>query len=237
MFSIKSQSYLDHVSLMGLSKMCSLKKSFTLLLLMLVSFSCSRIRFDPEADQSFLTDQPCSAPCWYGLSPGESTKAEVLETLKELPFVDDTSIKEYGTRWGKDDSAQDIRFGCRHPRERFCGSALISEDELKVLGLSANFPLDMEAVVNKLGPPDFIDYGGYHPEVGGCVVLLQWPDQGISASYLDTNNDRVCRSIKAKNGIPPDTQVESLSYSVPDAFDSKPAAGGLRIDWPGFSDK
>lgn len=158
----------------------------------------------------------------------------MLETLKELPFVDNTSIKEWKIRWKEDNAALEILFNCRHPIKRPCGSAIISEDELKVQWLSVNFPQDMEIAVNKLGPPEYVGYGGYHPEVGGCIVSLQWPKIGISASNTDTKDDRVCRSIKAKNGIPPNIQVESLFYSVPDASGEKPASV---IDWPGFSNK
>jgi hypothetical protein len=100
----------------------------------------------------------------------------VLETLKELPFVDSTSTKEYGTRCGKDDSAQVIHFSCLHPREKFCESVLISEDELKALGLSVNFTLEMEGVLNKLDPPEYVGYGGYHPEVCANRVLHADPD-------------------------------------------------------------
>jgi hypothetical protein len=49
---------------------------------------------DPLADSSFLTQQPCAAPCWYGLEPDKSTADDVIAALRKLPFVDSGTIWE-----------------------------------------------------------------------------------------------------------------------------------------------
>ena len=41
---------------------------------------------DKLADQTFLTDQPCAAPCWHGLELGSSTKGAALSLLPVLIF-------------------------------------------------------------------------------------------------------------------------------------------------------
>ena len=38
-------------------------------------------------DRSWLTGEPCSPPCWYGLYVDHSEEEEVLEVLKTLPFI------------------------------------------------------------------------------------------------------------------------------------------------------
>lgn len=45
-------------------------------------------------DRSWLTDNPCAVPCWYGLELNRSTKAEALATVGGLSFVDFTSKTE-----------------------------------------------------------------------------------------------------------------------------------------------
>jgi hypothetical protein len=169
--------------------------------------------------------------------PGVSTKAEVLATLEELAFIDRNSIKEYGTSWKGDDTAQAIQFNCRYPRGKFCGSVDVSNDELKRLALSVYFPLTFEDIVNKLGLPEFVDYGGYHPDVGGCSVFLKWPDQGILAGYVNKRNMKICREIRDNKGLPSETLVETLIYVIPNSLEIEPGAGAQRIEWPGFSNE
>jgi hypothetical protein len=142
------------------------------LLLTIVLVACSGWKNDPKADRSFITDMPCVAPCWYGLELGKSNKADVAETLKELPFIDKASIHEYGTRWLEDDYAKEFYFGCVHPRKESCGSALISNDKLMSLWLSVGYSLSIEMVVDKLGEPDYLVYGGCVPYAPICSVGL-----------------------------------------------------------------
>lgn len=203
------------------------------LMLTLVLVACSGWKNDPKADRSFITDMPCAAPCWYSLIPGEATKENVLETLEGLPFIDQASVKEYGTVWNHDNSAESIRFGCSHPRKEGCGAALVSNNQLEELWLTVNFPLDIETVVNKLGPPSFIDYGIYAPEVGGCFLSLVWSDKGIGVDYVDTKSDWLCETIQAKRGIPRNIEIEAIIYAVEDDF-AKPGGCCQRIEWPGF---
>ena len=43
---------------------------------------------DPNLyDQSWLTGKPCSAPCWYGLEPGISSREDSISKVKQIPFV------------------------------------------------------------------------------------------------------------------------------------------------------
>lgn len=208
---------------------------YTVLLIMVVATACSVVN-DPKADQSFTTDEPCAAPCWYGLEPDQSTKADVVAVLKQLEFVDSTSIQEYGTSWFGDDSALSINFGCVHPQNTSCGSAVISGDKLKSLGLSVDYELTMKMAVDKLGIPDYVDYGAYHQEVGGCTMTLSWPQRGIDIGMLDTKNETVCRAIRDGKGIPADLRVTDLYYSAKEAFTSSSAGCCTRISWPGFAE-
>lgn len=207
---------------------------FTISLLVLL-VSCSSVNFDSEADNSFLTDKPCPAPCWYHLELGISTQKDVLHTVENLPFVDNRSIKKYSGRWLNDDSAKSIDFGCIHPMKQGCGSIIISGDRMCSVWLLVNFPLTTEMIVDKLGIPDYLDYGGYHPEAGGCVVDFNWPNKGITGSIIDVKRDTLCRKIQETGTIPPKIQITDISYNEKNNFNSEPPAGRIRIQWPGFS--
>jgi hypothetical protein len=207
---------------------------YIVVLIVVIAAACSAVD-DSQADHSFTTDKPCAAPCWYGLEPDHSTKADVVAVLKQLEFVDSTSIKEYGTRWSGDDHALGITFGCVHPQTATCGSAVISGDKLKSLLLSAGSKLTVKMTVDKLGIPDYVDYGPYAPEVGGCNMVLSWPQRGIGIQMLETRNETVCRALRSGQGIPPDLRMTALSYSVQEALPSGPGGCCTRISWPGFA--
>ena len=219
---------LDSHFLSFLGRMC------TIFILMLVS-SCSSVDSDSDIDRSFLTDEPCPAPCWYHLELGKSTREDVLQSLKTLPFINPQSIKESGATWMDDSSAKSIYFGCIHPKTKDCGEITISDDRMKSIWFSVNYPLTTKMVVDKLGTPDYLDYGGYHPEVGGCVVLFYWVERGVSISIINTRNDTPCQEIREQGSIPTETQVTVISYFDNKILSSEPPAGLKRIQWPGFS--
>ncbi len=201
------------------------------------STSCSEAMDESIVDRSFLTEQPCSPPCWYGLELGKSTEEDMYTTLKSLPFVDQTTIVERGATWQSDENARSITFDCLHPwhGSKWCGDATFSADKLTMLWLSVNYDLTFETVVQRLGTPDYISYGPYHVEVGGCEVLLYWPKSQICVDSLDTTGDRVCRMLNAGQGIDPAAKVSNIIYMVHEAFPDGPEEGLPYAPWPGFA--
>ena len=207
---------------------------YIVVLIVVMAAACSTVD-DSMAVQSFKTDKPCAAPCWYGLEPGSSTKADVVAVLKQLDFVDSASIQEYSTTCLGDDHAQGISFGCVHPQTASCGGAVIFGDKLKLLTLSASSKLTVKMTVDKLGIPDYVEYGLGAQEVGGCKTVLSWPQRGIEVVVFDATNETVCRALMGGQGIPPDLRVTDLDYLAQDAFASGPAGCCPRIPWPGFA--
>lgn len=184
-----------------------MKKSFRIrerlllyfsLLLMIIISGCQQ---KTEVDQSFTSGLPCKAPCWYGLKLDVSSKADVLTTLDQLPFVDKKSIHEYGTRWYADDHAIVIYYDCINSREN-CGSLLLSEDRLKQIWIAIKYPLTLKQAVDKLGQPEDIQYGVCQP--GYCEVNLDWPNQRIFVGS-SLKNSSLCNEIQAgQTSLPPE---------------------------------
>ncbi len=190
---------------------------------------------DPLVDHSFLTQQPCSAPCWYSLELERSSKRDVYDVLNQLSFIDSSSIKEVGTSWLGDDTAKEILFGCTHPQVKSCGGVLISQDKLKRLWFIVGYELTFQATVDQLGPPDYVDYGPYHPEVGGCIIDLNWPEKGIVVENMDTRSDAQCQNVKQGKSFSPEIGVTAIFYSVKEGFGTHPGGCCTRISWPGFT--
>lgn len=207
------------------------------MLLAIVVVACTSDSEEHLMDRSFLTGQPCSPPCWYGLILNESDEQAVYATLPQLNFIDQAAIHEWGTVWMNNENAKEIRFGCLHPRDKACGGALLSENRLKRIWLSVGYELTVQAVVQRLGAPNYVDYGAYHPEVGGCVIDLNWPQKGIAVRSLQRSSDLQCQAVGAGAGLGPDTRVNTIYYSTGEGFSSQPGGCCARIPWPGFSDR
>jgi hypothetical protein len=191
---------------------------------------------DPLVDRSFLTDEPCKAPCWQGLELDKSPENEIIETLKELPFIDTSKIYTFSSSWLGDDGAKSIVYDCLYPRLEHCGTLRVSGDMLKELSYKVGYKLTLETIVSKLGPPDYIDYGPIHIDIGGCDLALYWPEQKIIAVYINKKAEPLCTAIQANEKIPPETLVTDLIYSVTEAFGPLPGGCCTRIPWPGFAE-
>jgi hypothetical protein len=212
--------------------MKSMSKLEILLLLILLP-SCSIIQGYSASDQSFLTDKPCAAPCWYGLEPGKSTEEDVMKTLIELPFVDPSSIKSYGTVWQEDNSAKSIIFDCINPKVKECGEVLVSIDELRRLRVPTTNSLTFYSAVNKLGPPSYISYRAL-PPAGDCIVFIDWPDHGVSLSTIDNRSKDLCEILPKGGKMPPNTKVVDIFYFEKTTSKKHIIYGENFIEWPGF---
>lgn len=202
------------------------------ILLILIAFMCVSCTLT-NTDRSFLTDQPCAAPCWYGIVPGESSKAEVVETLNSLPFVDERSIKEYLPFLDGDGHEQvDMIFNCVSPLNRYCGGALFVDDQLIEINLHVGYALNIETVVTKLGPPTMFYYREYHPEVGGCTAILAWPELGIIASHTNKQKSTLCDKIQRGEKISKDIRIHMLIYTIQENFNDN----DIWFEWPGLEE-
>jgi len=200
------------------------------ILLLLPLNSCS---IDPAfIDRSFLTGETCEAPCWYGLEIDKSTKADVLAELDQLPFVERGTHKEYGASWLNDQNAKEIQFHCLNRPDEVCGGALISNDILKRLWVSVGYNLSFEQAVDKLGPPDFLDFEQFSMS-GKCRIDLLWVKSGIDI-YAYDNGSQGCQGIADGNGVSPDKLVEVIIYSSKETF-GELGKCCKRIPWPGFT--
>ncbi len=189
-----------------------------------------------QVDRSFLTGQPCAAPCWYGLQLGESiTEEEIVSTLKTLPFVEPGSIdRTMDIRLFPD--GRSVEFKCPASKRTICGAAILSGGKLKVLETPMQYALTFKTVVERLGPPDSVDYGPMNPEKPGCALKLVWTKQGIRADHLDAGSERTCNLLRDGRGLDGSREVIGLTYYSPDALRLVSAHKlGVQVAWPGFT--
>ena len=132
--------------------------AFILFLLLLAVIMIGSYALDSKREpdlmaQSFLNDQPCAAPCWYGLVPGKSSKEEVYRVLAKLPFVDQSTIREMPDYfYGKDIIAirGEFKDGGGHGVGFGFSESIVEDITFAPHGLSFG------DVAQKLGDPDHV---------------------------------------------------------------------------------
>ena len=185
-------------------------------------------------DQSFLTGEPCAAPCWYGLKLDEATQETILSTLRGNELVDESSIRIYDNSvWPQFPTASEVYF-CSKSEKHHCNTAVLSQGKLKMLWLSVQYDLTLKEIVQRLGEPDYISYAPYHPETRGCTLALYWPKSRLFVENVSETDDSVCQALSAGKGINPNIKVTGMVYAVSEAFGPGLTAGWPYAAWPGF---
>ena len=177
------------------------------------SFKSDSSKFpeDSRVDRSFVTGQPCEAPCWYGLRLGESTLDDIRMTLLELPFVDASQIHEQPTGdFGPNEKLLVVR--CVYSKElESCADLETSADgKLRRIILGVYYDLPLQSVIDQLGTPKY--YLAYpSPNKDICILEIYWPEKNIVATVEESPRTRHCSNDK-NEPIDLDLQVVSLVY-------------------------
>ena len=189
------------------------------------------------ADRSFVTDDPCAPPCWYGLLPGVSTESEVEATLAELPFVDQEAIrKSNNVNIGVISYGTSIQFGCAEPKGKICGYIVLSDGRVQIINMVIQYQLSIQTVIDKLGEPDYVYFTSYtHGD--GCLMDLDWQVKGITVRLVDQHSTRLCHELKDEIPIDPNLSITEVLYLSKKAIIPHRCEGSSCIPWPGFREK
>jgi len=183
---------------------------------------------DPLVDRSFVTGEPCEAPCWYGLKLGESTLEDIRQTLPELPFVDiSQTYEQLIGNLGPSQKVFDVH--CTYSKEKeFCATLDTSKDgKLSKIAINVAYELTLQMVIEKLGVPKFYNVDP-SPNQDVCYVEVFWPEKNIVVSFNDSPRDRLCtRAENEKMDL--NSQILSLIYTDIDIQDQQKYEG---LPWP-----
>ena len=187
-------------------------------------------------DRSFITGEPCEAPCWQGLKLNEATLDQIYPKLKELQFVDPDSIItwEHVTSLGFT-NATIIRYDCFGYTDGGCGYLLLSNGVLKVSNHMILYELPLNNVVEKLGAPDHVIFNPYSSHQGGCALDFEWPKKNLLVSSYNYSDSQWCLDLQDDKALDPGINVTQVTYMVPEAFLPDRCREGNCISWPGFN--
>ena len=189
-------------------------------------------------DRSWLTGEPCEAPCWYGLELGKTTKDEAVSTVMALSFIDYGNISKLDRYWDHS-VAQQLSFGCKLPAGAICTSFIFVDDTLVYIHLTPNYPITFGEVVEQIGEPDFIGAEYTVPETRDCAAELIWLDRQMQVIYYEfhrsSGRDLCGEIIDAGNKPPSDLVVHNVMYLLPDYFKDVPVHN-QHYSWQGFAE-
>ncbi len=181
-------------------------------------------------DQSWAIGSPCNAPCWYGLTPGKSSRETALEVAKSLSFIDLSKSEVH---------AQIASFPCKNNKHGHRGYVKMSFSSgfLDTLWLTPNYPITFEQAIDFLGDPDGFSVYPTDPGITHCYLGVVWNKKQLileHTSDISFWGRDLCQQITQSGGIiPKKLLVESVVISLPGYLENmknfKP--------WRGFSDK
>jgi hypothetical protein len=94
-----------------------------------------------------LTSTECAPPCWYGITPGQSTSSQVYATLDRMEGVDKERILETDKIDGQPTK---ITWYFKHPVEDGMGSVRIQNNLVTAISITTVNSLKMADLFNKL---------------------------------------------------------------------------------------
>jgi hypothetical protein len=171
----------------------------------------SKFPEDPRVDRSFVTGQPCEAPCWYGLRVGESTLDDIRKTLPQLPFADADKIHEQPTgAFGPNEKWFTVPCVYSEKLESCAELETLPDGILRRIIIHIDYDLPLRLVIQKLGNPEYYTANPL-PDKDICSLGIYWPQKNIVATVKDNLRTERC-SDYANEPIDLDLQIVSLVY-------------------------
>lgn len=191
-------------------------------------------------DRSWLTGDPCSPPCWYGLLLDVSTEEEVVSVLESLPFVSSKYVKKNSVGYG--DALTDELYNAIRLQAKKINNInihiTVGKGVLKQIDFGLNYKITIGEVVEQIGVPDVV---GMTPDFDRnfCYVEFYWLEKQlvILSRISDSGWKEKCMAIGGPEGNPIDSNSSITNVRL--IYQNWLTAMMERIDappWPGFSE-
>jgi hypothetical protein len=162
-----------------------------------------------SSDESSILDKSsCNLPCWNNIVAGQTTEAELLKILENLPDIDQKSIQNEN-RSPESIFGNKILFSFHqgwtlNQRPKIEGESRISNNTVSDLIICGEIKTSIGELVEVVGEPENIISGDNF--YGGRTVILTNPQNGVSYWYTTELNNLE---------ITPDTQIDCLKIFDP----------------------
>jgi hypothetical protein len=184
---------------------------------------CSESPLPPELmDRSPFSGTPCEAPCWHGLTIGESNENEVMEILPTLAFINqDTIFVHYMSMPGPDPSifapGAEITASCIRPHKP-CLTLRVVDDVLIEIQIVLNYDITLEDAIASLGNPDYLGYQFQGMDLVKCDVEFVWRNRQLillSDTFVGAEVDSNCGVVRDTGMTVPGIMISEVRYMLP----------------------
>lgn len=158
---------------------------------------------------SVILTSNCDAPCWNGITPGQTDAWDIYESLYEIE-----GISAVGVEYNRNDQLESYNWYFERPVEDSGGSIWFDGDRVAAVEILTINALNLEELFEKLGEPE-----SYWKELRTgdqreyLDVFLLYPSKGYLAEVLlDTKYGSTTVQIK------PTTGVFKVTYYDPQRF-------------------
>jgi hypothetical protein len=211
-------------------------------LLVLCSACASSPQEQGPVAKDLLGDVPCVAPCWQGITPGQTSEQETVRILHNStangPFAEATISDP------NDMGEITVRWLTRNAKMPFGVSALselrIRQGIVHHIYLALDIGLTAQMVLDKWGEPSktYVYSVGIDPP--HTAMTLCYPEKGIECDvHLEPANGTL--TLEPNNRVlkvlfySPMTEEQWLNEPLGEnPWRTRPSEGSKILDWPGF---
>lgn len=180
--------------------------------------SCTVGRLSPVevGDGGFLTGDPCSPPCFWGIIPGRTTEADVMGILQEKGVYDSCETWDHRSSGG--------RKGIR------CEGFVIdfTDDVVQGIAFAPSLDITAQEVIARYGEPERVATYALGVHVVTFSASIAYPR--ICTIVVFPTQKRLPYTLK------PSTRVESISYDIDFCTTSYYEANPHWQEWHGYGE-
>jgi len=185
---------------------------------------------------SSLLQSSCSAPCWNGITPGKTTKSELIKIIPSLPFYEDSAIGWTNENGQVTQNAPDIpssTAGILIGKDWAGISVYVKDSVVSAVSISSilnkshefnDLDLTLDGVIKLYGEPSYILKGGACPDFKCQNLYLVYSEQGmifvIESGDLVSENGVFPSSIQ----VLPELPVREVVYFDPSQIKNFPVS-------------
>lgn len=173
---------------------------------------------NPFGDGGFLSETPCGPPCFYGITPGETTKEEAKTIIKDANNLFENCVSFDNTPEGGNEGMSCNFFGFTY-----------GQDYISSISFRPNEHIELAQVFEKIGEPDRL-----------LPLLRSLPEDPLEGRYiLCFDEPRISIWLPEIEGpkynISSFTIIESINYVETEAY-QKTACSMINesVAWEGY---
>lgn len=217
-----------------------MKKSrlFLIILLVVLITSCNST-YVPPPTPSFAdllhSPGPCSAPCWYGVTPGKTSKDELLKLIPGFPYYQENLTVWTNDKGPTDPTSPDASTSTFTMiiGNNWAGINIDITDNIvsdiqigSILNHSGNYndlSFTLDDVINSFGEPSNLLMGSICPSKGCQNLVIVYPRKGllfvVEQHYLPSSNGEIPTLFPIQPTLP----VREMKFIDPSVFNKLPS--------------